>query len=141
MSKILIVEKSSLKILHKYDAEKPTPEQWGGLYGDMMVVQHIACPRVLDPECVKIIRDQMGNMMVIADLELANDKKDRMWETLRAKRNMMLAECDWTQTVDAPLNAQDKTAWQEYRRRLRDMPETTLDPESPMWPEKPYRQL
>lgn len=141
MSKILIVEKSSLKILHKYDAEKPTPEQWGGLYGDMMAVQHIACPRVLDPDCVKVVRDQMDNMMVVSDLELANDKKDRMWEALRAKRNMMLAECDWTQTVDAPLNAQDKAAWQEYRRRLRDMPETTLDPESPMWPEKPDVQI
>jgi hypothetical protein len=141
MSKILIVEKSSLKILHRYESQSPTPERWGGLYGDMMVVQHIACPHVLDSDCVKVVRDQMDNMMVVADLDLAEKKKQAAWIMLRHERNMLLAQSDWTQVLDAPLNQQDRESWKEYRQQLRDMPETVLDPESVVWPEKPHRQI
>jgi hypothetical protein len=139
--KILIVEKSSLKILHKYDAEKPSPDQWGGLYGDMMMVQHIACPHVLDSECVKVVLDQMDNMMVVADLDLAEKKKDMAWQALRDRRNMLLSESDWTQVADSPLNQQDRDAWKKYRQELRDMPETMLDPENVVWPIKPIVEL
>ena len=141
MKKILIVNKQTLKILHKYDADAPSIASWGGLYGDAMQCEHIACPHVLDSDCVKVVRDQMDNMMVVGDLELAEAKKQRAWDLLRVQRNGKLAECDWTQVPDAPLNAQDKEAWRLYRKALRDMPETTLDPESPAWPEKPDTQI
>lgn len=141
MKKILIAQKSNLKILHKYEAEDPSMSSWGGMYGDAMQVIHIACPTPLDPDCVKVVLDQMHNPMVVVDNELVAAKKDRAWVSLRVQRNSRLAECDWTQTVDAPLNAQDKAAWQEYRRILRDLPETTLDPENPAWPEKPDAQI
>lgn len=141
MKKILIVNKHTLKILQRYDADRPSMEMWGGLYGDAMQCEHIACPSPLDPDCVKVVRDQMDNMMVVADLELAEAKKQKAWDLLRARRNSKLAECDWTQVPDAPLNAQDKEAWRLYRKALRDMPETTLDPESPVWPDKPDAQI
>lgn len=59
------------------------------------------------------------------------------WAALRAERDRLLAECDWTQVADVPLTLLQKTAWAKYRRKLRDMPETTEDPANPVWPEKP----
>lgn len=59
------------------------------------------------------------------------------WNVLRADRNRLLAECDWTQAVDAPLTDQKKTEWQTYRTALRTLPDTTTDPRTPTWPTKP----
>ena len=38
---------------------------------------------------------------------------------MRSIRNRLLAESDWTQLPDAPVDA---TAWAEYRQELRDAP-------------------
>lgn len=54
-------------------------------------------------------------------------------ENLRAKRNQLLAESDWTQVNDSPV---DKEAWADYRQSLRDLPEST-DPLDPVWPVLP----
>jgi hypothetical protein len=40
---------------------------------------------------------------------------------IRAIRDRLLAESDWTQLPDAPVDA---TAWAEYRQELRDSPST-----------------
>ena len=141
MKKILIVHKRSLQVLHKYDADAPSISSWGGQYGDEMQCEHVACPSPLDPDCVKVVLDQMDNMMVVEDLGLIEAKKEVAWQALRSERNRRLAECDWTQTVDAPLNEQDKRSWQEYRKALRDLPESTLDPRRPNWPDKPDPQI
>ena len=55
------------------------------------------------------------------------------WIVLRADRNRLLAECDWTQAVDAPLTEQKKSEWQTYRTALRTLPDTTTDPRNPDW--------
>lgn len=55
--------------------------------------------------------------------------EDKKWEldsarvmpALRAERNMRLAECDWTQTVDAPFTDEKKAEWATYRQALRDI--------------------
>ena len=43
-------------------------------------------------------------------------------DDIRENRNDMLASSDWTQLLDAPLTAQQKTAWASYRKALRDLP-------------------
>lgn len=43
-------------------------------------------------------------------------------EEVRTERNQKLAESDWTQLPDAPV---DKTAWAAYRQALRDL--STVD--------------
>lgn len=40
---------------------------------------------------------------------------------MRAIRNRLLAESDWTQLPDSPVDA---VAWAEYRQELRDAPST-----------------
>lgn len=40
---------------------------------------------------------------------------------MRVYRNRLLAESDWTQVADAPV---DRAAWAAYRQALRDFPAT-----------------
>jgi len=43
-----------------------------------------------------------------------------LYERLRHRRNALLAESDWTQVLDAPI---DREAWAQYRQALRDAPD------------------
>lgn len=51
-----------------------------------------------------------------------------LFERLRSARNKLLAESDWTQVADSPV---DKNAWSEYRQELRDAPLTWIP--NPIW--------
>ena len=59
------------------------------------------------------------------------------WTALRAERNAKLTACDWTQVPDSPMTALQRTCWAQYRQALRNMPETTTDPNNPTWPQEP----
>ena len=49
-------------------------------------------------------------------------------DVMRAVRNDLLAQSDWTQVADAPV---DREAWATYRQALRDFPATwTAGPEA-----------
>jgi len=66
-------------------------------------------------------------------------------ETLRANRNQLLIQSDWTVMPDSPLSDSKKNEWKTYRQALRDMTKTaspkvngaTLDMSSVTFPEKP----
>lgn len=53
---------------------------------------------------------------------------------VRADRNRRLADCDWTQLSDAPV---DPLPWQTYRQALRDVTEQDGFPSAVIWPEAP----
>lgn len=53
---------------------------------------------------------------------------------VRADRNALLAESDYTQLADYP--SQDKAAWAVYRQALRDLPAQAGFPHSLEWPVK-----
>jgi hypothetical protein len=53
---------------------------------------------------------------------------------VRAERNKLLSECDWTQVNDAPV---DQVAWAAYRQALRDIPSQAGFPLDVSWPETP----
>lgn len=57
-----------------------------------------------------------------------------VWVRLRNERNKRLSSCDWTQSLDAPV---DQAAWAAYRQELRDLPANTTDPYNPVWPTPP----
>ena len=61
----------------------------------------------------------------------------RTAETIRAERNRLLAETDWTQTLDSPFDADGKLAWALYRETLRMIPEQDGFPHNVNWPPKP----
>ena len=58
---------------------------------------------------------------------------DAQWVVVRAERNKLLAESDWTQLPDAPVDA---AVWATYRQALRDVT-TQADPFAIVWPESP----
>ena len=58
---------------------------------------------------------------------------DTQWAIIRAERNRLLSDCDWTQLPDAPVDA---AVWATYRQELRDIT-TQTDPFAIVWPESP----
>lgn len=55
----------------------------------------------------------------------------------RAQRDKLLAETDWTQVLDAPIDAATREAYRAYRQALRDLPEQEGFPGTITWPEMP----
>jgi hypothetical protein len=60
-------------------------------------------------------------------------KVGAQWTVIRAERNKLLAESDWTQLPDA---SADAAAWATYRQALRDIT-TQANPFAIIWPESP----
>ena len=58
-------------------------------------------------------------------------------EDARVKRGGLLAETDWTQTLDAPISAECREAFRVYRQALRDITEQEGFPETIEWPTAP----
>ena len=65
---------------------------------------------------------------------------------LRAERNRLIAETDWTQLKDIDLDIIRERNWKNYRQALRDLPSKStpkldssgnLDMTSVVWPDKP----
>jgi len=72
----------------------------------------------------------------VADLE--QDAKDALdaqqAQSVRTQRNTLLADSDWTQVADAPVN---QAAWATYRQALRDVTAQSGFPWGVAWPEMP----
>ena len=92
----------------------------------------------------------VGSTFIIAPYEVIEVKMWRPYtvdekaeiETQKAKqirteRNAKLAECDWTQLNDTPLDNTAKVAWTTYRQVLRDITAQAGFPNSVIWPVKP----
>ena len=60
-------------------------------------------------------------------------KVGAQWTVIRAERNKLLVESDWTQLPDAPVDA---AAWATYRQALRDIT-TEANPFAIVWPQGP----
>jgi len=69
-----------------------------------------------------------------ANAEEIAERLERKSVEARQQRNQLLADCDWTQLSDAPVNS---SAWANYRQELRDIPEQEGFPWNINWPEEP----
>lgn len=58
-------------------------------------------------------------------------------DTVRALRDTLLDDCDWTQMGDCPLSDTVKASWVTYRQALRDVPEQAGFPSDVTWPARP----
>lgn len=54
---------------------------------------------------------------------------------VRAQRDYLLTQTDWTQAADVPQATKDK--WAPYRQALRDVPQQAGFPYEVTWPTKP----
>jgi hypothetical protein len=60
-------------------------------------------------------------------------KVGTQWTVIRAERNKLLVESDWTQLPDVPVDA---AVWATYRQELRDVTDQA-NPFAIVWPESP----
>jgi len=67
-----------------------------------------------------------------AEYKAAKDAEQA--KAVRADRTRRLAETDWTQLADSPV---DKTVWANYRQSLRDVPTQAGFPWNVQWPDTP----
>jgi len=61
---------------------------------------------------------------------------DEKWLQIKASRDSLLAQSDWTQLGDSPLTTAKKNEWKAYRQALRDMTEN-IDVNNVVWPVAP----
>lgn len=65
------------------------------------------------------------------------EKDKKQASAIRTTRNKLLANSDWTQLIDSPLNVEKKTEWLVYRQDLRLIPEQQGFPWEIAWPKQP----
>jgi hypothetical protein len=85
------------------------------------------------PDWIDNVLTQQWAIEPATEEEIA-DRTERKASEVRAHRNGLLAQTDWTQLVDSTA---DKEAWAEYRQELRDVPSQQGFPWQVTWPEKP----
>lgn len=61
-------------------------------------------------------------------------KAEQLASAVRDERDKLLAETDYTQLADSPV---DKNAWAAYRQALRDVPIQAGFPSDVQWPTRP----
>ena len=64
------------------------------------------------------------------------DEDTLTWDSIRATRDKILRDTDWTMTTGATV---DQAQWAAYRQNLRDLPQTYKDktPDDVVWPTQP----
>ena len=61
--------------------------------------------------------------------------EEELAASIRAERDALLVQTDWTQLPDVPEPTRE--AWADYRQALRDIPQQEGFPHTVNWPEKP----
>ena len=67
---------------------------------------------------------------------VAADEDTLTWDDIRATRDKILRDTDWTMTSGATV---DQAQWAAYRQVIRDIPQTYKDktPDDVVWPTQP----
>ena len=89
---------------------------------------------VLGPTFIDTVVDGVTTTALEHETAYKAQKDAEQAKNVRATRDAKLAECDWTQVADAPV---DKTVWATYRQALRDVTAQTGFPWTVEWPDKP----
>lgn len=71
-------------------------------------------------------------------LDYAKEQEiEELSKEVRKKRDRLLLETDYTQTIDAPITTASQQEYRQYRQTLRDITEDENFPYINIWPEKP----
>ena len=73
----------------------------------------------------------------IAEGNTVKDADDTLtWDDIRATRDQILSDTDWTMTTGASV---DQAQWAAYRQNIRDIPQTYSGktPDEVVWPTQP----
>lgn len=105
-----------------FPASGPTDEflASAGAYKVSVFREHDRATQKLVP-CDPVIENGFAYTVKVqdkTDAEIAADVAAKAAQ-VRAQRDRLLSDSDWTQVLDAPV---DRTAWATYRQALRDLP-------------------
>ena len=89
---------------------------------------------ILGPVFIDQVVDGVTTTAAEQEATYKAQKDAEQAKSVRATRATKLAECDWTQVDDAPV---DKTVWATYRQALRDISAQEGFPWTITWPESP----
>ena len=89
---------------------------------------------VLGPTFIDTVEDGVTTTATEHEAAYKASKDAEQAKSVRATRDAKLAECDWTQVADAPV---DKAVWATYRQALRDVTTQTGFPWTITWPDEP----
>ena len=89
---------------------------------------------VLGPTFIDTVEDGVTTTAAEQETAYKAQKDAEQAKNVRATRDAKLAECDWTQVADAPV---DKTVWATYRQALRDITTQEGFPWTITWPDAP----
>jgi len=89
---------------------------------------------VLGPTFIDTVEDGVTTTALQHETAYKASKDAEQAKSVRATRDAKLAECDWTQVADAPV---DKAVWATYRQALRDVTAQTGFPLTVTYPDKP----
>ena len=69
-------------------------------------------------------------------LTIASGIEPLTWDNIRAQRDQILKDTDWTMTTGATV---DQSQWAAYRQVIRDIPQTYKNktPDDVVWPTQP----
>lgn len=70
------------------------------------------------------------------EFTVTNKPDELAWMAVRRKRTKLLAESDWTQIADSPVDNSKRQQWATYRQALRDITKQP-DPHNLTWPPIP----
>jgi hypothetical protein len=85
----------------------------------------------------QIVGNRWQQSWVVTDASPAEvaERTAKKASEVRAERNRLLEESDWTQLDDSP--PVNKIAWAVYRQTLRDVPDQPDFPWAVQWPDRP----
>jgi hypothetical protein len=89
---------------------------------------------VLGPTFIDTVEDGVTTTAAEHEAAYKAQKDAEQAKNVRATRDAKLAECDWTQVADAPV---DKAVCATYRQALRDVTAQTGFPWTVEWPTQP----
>ena len=89
---------------------------------------------ILGPVFIDQVVDGVTTTAAEQETAYKAQKDAEQAKSVRATRDTKLAECDWTQVADAPV---DKTVWATYRQALRDVTAQEGFPWTITWPDAP----
>ena len=89
---------------------------------------------ILGPVFIDQVVDGVTTTAAEQEATYKAQKDAEQAKSVRASRDAKLAECDWTQVADAPV---DKTVWATYRQALRDITAQEGFPWTVTWPDAP----
>jgi hypothetical protein len=89
---------------------------------------------ILGPIFIDQVVDGVTTTAAEQEVAYKASKDAEQAKSVRTTRGTKLAECDWTQVADAPV---DKAVWATYRQALRDVTAQSGFPWTITWPDLP----